>query len=309
MKTDTKAIRDKKKVTISERLTIQKTYKIYIGGKFPRTESGRYYNPVGQSGKSLGNMCLCSGKDIRDAVVAARSAQSGWNATTAFNKSQIIYRIAELLEGRKTQFIEELTLQGLTKKEAEEEVNLSIDRLIYYSGWADKYQQVFSSVNPVASSHFNFSVYEPSGVVAIIAPEDTSLIGLVSAIVPTSVGGNTCIVLASENLPLCAVTFAEVLNSSDVPSGVVNILTGKKEELVSKFATHMDINTVIYNGNDSKLITDLQAKSSLNLKRVIIRDKNWKEEASQDPYLILDTQEVKTTWHPIENSEGASLGY
>ena len=190
------------------RLEVLKTYKIYIGGQFPRTESGRYYLVTNNSGRKLANCCLSSRKDFRDAVVAARSAFGGWSARSAFNRGQILYRIAEMLEGRKAQFIEELVLQDVSRADAEQEVNLSIDRLIYYSGWCDKYQQVFSSVNPVASSHFNFSVAEPTGVVAVIAPQKSALIGLLSVIAPIIAGGNTCVVLASATMPLCAVTFA-----------------------------------------------------------------------------------------------------
>lgn len=292
------------------RLEVLKTYKIYIGGKFPRTESGRYYTPTNASGHSLGNICLCSRKDFRDAVVSARSAFGGWSVTAAYTRGQILYRIAEMLEGRKAQFIEELMKQDATKTEAEQEVLTAIDRLIYYAGWCDKYQQIFSSVNPVASSHFNFSMCEPMGVVAILAPENSSLIGLVSVIAPAIAGGNTCIALASESKPLCSVTFAEVLNSSDVTGGVVNILTGKKSELHEHFATHKDVNAVIYCGNDDSAITNIQIKSAGNVKRVIIyRRANWLDEKSQSPYFIQETQEIKTTWHPIENIGGSGRGY
>lgn len=283
------------------RLTVAKTYKIYIGGKFPRTESGRYYPLHDSKGELLANVCLCSRKDFRDAVVAARSAFDGWSGATAFNRSQILYRIAEMLEGRKEQFIAELKQQGSTPKNAENEVNLAIDRLVYYAGWCDKYQQMAGSVNPVSSSHFNFSVPEPMGVVAIIAPEDTGLIGMVSTIAPTIAGGNTCVVLASENKPLCSVSFAEVLNSSDVPGGVVNILTGQSSELHSHFSSHMDVNAIIYCRDEQKEIKTIQENAAMNVKRVFIRNQNWSDAEAQNPYLILDTQELKTTWHPIEN--------
>lgn len=185
------------------RLEVLKTYKIYIAGQFPRTESGRYYSPLNKAGKKLANVCLCSRKDFRDAVVAARGAFSGWSNRAAFNRSQILYRMAEMLEGRKAQFIEELMMQGASKPAAEKEVNLATDRLIYYAGWCDKFQQLFSAVNPVATPHFNFSVPEPTGVVSIIAPQGDSLLGLVSVIAPVIAGGNTCVVLASETKPLC----------------------------------------------------------------------------------------------------------
>lgn len=293
-----------------ERLEVLKTYKIYVGGQFPRTESGRYYTPKNKAGKALANVCLCSRKDIRDAVGAARGAFGGWSGRAAFNRGQILYRIAEMLEGRKAQFIEELMQQDATKTQAETEVYAAIDRLIYYAGWCDKYTQVFGSVNPVASSHFNFSTQEPTGVVSIVAPQNTSLIGLVSVIAPIIAGGNTCVVLASENKPLCAVTFAEVINSSDVPGGVVNILTGKPSELVKFFADHMDINAMIYCEKDEATQKLIQEKAALNVKRVLLWNNiNWSSDDAENPYLILDAQEVKTTWHPIENIGGAKAGY
>lgn len=294
----------------SKRLEVLKTYKIYIGGQFPRTESGRYYTPVNAAGKKLANVCLSSRKDFRNAVVAARSAFSGWSGRAAFNRSQILYRMAEMLEGRKAQFIEELIQQDSTKLKAEKEVSLAIDRFIYYAGWCDKFQQLYSSVNPVASSHFNFSVPEPMGVVSIIVPQNDSLLGLVSVIAPVIAGGNTCVVLASESKPLCSVTFAEVLNSSDLPGGVVNILTGSVKELVSWFADHMDVNATIYCENDSDTRRMIQEKSALNLKRICLYDKiNWYSDEGQSPYFIMDTQEIKTTWHPVENIAGAGAGY
>jgi acyl-CoA reductase-like NAD-dependent aldehyde dehydrogenase len=298
------------KQVINARVEVLKTYKIYIGGQFPRTESGRYYVATNNKGEQLANVCLSSRKDFRDAVVAARSAFKGWSARAAFNRGQILYRIAEMLEGRKTQFIEELVHQDVSKSQAQKEVNLSIDRLIWYAGWCDKYQQIFGTVNPVASSHFNFSVPEPTGVVAAIAPQDNSLLGLVSVIAPIIAGGNTCIVLASETKPLCSITFAEVINSSDVPGGVVNILTGKVSELAPQFAAHMDVNAVVYCGNDNIIQKDMQIKGASNVKRIIIhKDINWFSEDGQSPYFILDTQEIKTTWHPIENIGSGGGGY
>ncbi|MBI3500923.1 MAG: aldehyde dehydrogenase family protein [Bacteroidetes bacterium] len=292
-----------------ERIDIQKTYKIYIGGQFPRTESGRFYPLKNKKGETLANICLSSKKDFRNAVVSARGAFAGWSARNAFNRSQILYRIAEMLEGRKSQFISEIILQGGNKKDAEKEVSLSIDRLVYYSGWCDKYSQIFSTVNPVSSSHFNFSVPEPTGVVSLIAPEENSLIGLVSVITPVIASGNTCVVLASETKPLCAVTFAEVLNSSDVPAGVVNILTGKSSELLEPFSNHMDVNAIIYCRKNSDEIKKVQENSSLNVKRCFIRKENWLNESSQNPYFILDTTEIKTTWHPVENIGSSKTGY
>ena len=296
--------------TLEKRLEVLKTYKIYIGGQFPRTESGRYYIATNSKKENLANVCLGSRKDFRDAVVAARNAFGGWSGRAAFNRGQILYRIAEMLEGRKAQFIDELVKQDSTRAQAENEVNLCIDRLIYYSGWCDKFQQLFSSVNPVASSHFNFSVPEPTGVVAAIAPQNDSLLGLVCVIAPIIAGGNTGIVLASATKPLCAVTFAEVLNSSDLPGGVVNILTGIVAELVPFFADHMDVNATVFCETDAATQKLIKEKSSLNVKRVVLYDKvKWATESGQSPYFIMDLQEIKTTWHPIENIGGAKAGY
>ncbi len=286
------------------RVEVLKTYKLYIGGKFPRTESGRYYSP-----NELGSICLSSRKDFRNAVVAARGAFGGWSGRAAFNRGQIVYRIAEMLEGRSAQFVDELMQQGATAAAAKQEVAAAIDRLIYYAGWCDKYQQIFSAVNPVASSHFNFSMLEPTGVVAMVAPENTSLLGLVSVVIPAIAGGNTCVVLASATKPLCAVSFAEVLHSSDVPGGVVNILTGKADELLEHMASHMDVNAVVYCREDAKAIEALKAEASLNMKRVHVYNKNWQKDEAQNPYMIKALQEVKTTWHPIENIGGAGSGY
>lgn len=291
------------------RIEVLKTYKIYIGGKFPRTESGRYYQPEA-NGKVLGNICLSSRKDFRNAVVAARSAQGAWSSKSAYNRSQVLYRVAEILEGRRAQFINELAQQGSKRSQAEKEVNLSIDRLIYFAGWCDKYTQIFSSVNPVASSHFNFSVPEPTGVVAILAPEESGLLGLISQIAPTIAGGNTCVVLASENIPLCSVTLAEVLSTSDVPGGVINILTGNRKELIPHFASHMDVNALVYCGDNSAEIKSIHEAAIDNLKRVMIRDVgDYVSDKYENPYLISSLQETKTTWHPIEKIGAAGSGY
>lgn len=283
----------------ANRIAVAKTYKIYIGGKFPRTESGRYFTLDDKRGNVIANLCRGSRKDFRNSVVAARKAQEGWAKASAYLRGQILYRIAEMLEGRREQFIAELQLQGSTAKAAEKEVNQSIDRLIYFAGWSDKYQQVFSAVNPVASSHFNFSVLEPTGVVSILAPDDSSLLGLIANIAAAIVGGNTCVVLASESKPLCAVSFAEVLHASDVPGGVVNILTGFRSELTEFFASHMDVNAVVYCDGGKAVAKTVQELAADNIKRVIARNRvDWSGDA-EDPYLIRDTQEVKTTWHPI----------
>ena len=282
------------------RVPVAKTYKIYIDGKFPRTESGRYFTLENSDGDVIANICRGSRKDFRNSVVAARAAFANWSAASAYLRGQILYRIAEMLEGRSDQFVTELMLQGETKRRARKEVDSSIDRLIYYAGWSDKYQQIFSSVNPVSSSHFNFSVLEPTGVVAVLAPDESGLLGLISNITPVIVGGNTCVVLASARMPLNAVSFAEVLHASDVPAGVVNILTGFREELTRQFASHMDVNAVVYCDGDADVARDIQDQAADNIKRVIDRvDTDWDDETTQNPYLIKQTQETKTTWHPI----------
>jgi acyl-CoA reductase-like NAD-dependent aldehyde dehydrogenase len=281
------------------RVPVAKTYKLYIDGKFPRSESGRYYPLQDSRKRLLANVCLGSRKDFRDAVVAARTALAGWSGSSAYLRGQILYRTAEMLEGRRAQFVEELAQQGTPRTAAVKEVALSIDRLVYYAGWADKYQQVFSSVNPVATSHFNFSVLEPTGIVAIIAPRTPALLGLVSNVAPAVTGGNTCVVLASETQPLSAVSFAEVLHASDFPGGVVNILTGHVAELAEHFGSHMDVNAVVYDGRDKDIARKIQQLASKNIKRVSMRDADWLDTEAQNPYLIADTQETKTTWHPI----------
>lgn len=292
------------------RIEVLKTYKLYIGGKFPRTESGRSYPLKNAKGEEIANMCTGSRKDFRNAVVEARKAQEPWANRTAYNRSQILYRIAEMLEGRKAQFIDELIQMGSTKKQAENEVFTSIDRLIYYAGWADKYQQISSSVNPVSGAFFNFSVQEPTGVVAVIAPEENGLIGLVSTIAPIIVSGNSCIVLASESKALCSISFAEVINSSDVPGGVINILTGNAEELIPHFSTHMDVNSLLYCGNDKSAIQLIKENSATNLKRIVIKkDIDWMKDDNESPYFITKFTEVKTTWHPIEKIGASGSGY
>jgi acyl-CoA reductase-like NAD-dependent aldehyde dehydrogenase len=284
------------------RIEVLKTYKIFIGGKFPRTESGRFSPLKNKDGDLLANICLSSRKDFRNAVVSARNTQKGWGNTTALNKGQILYRIAEILEGRKLQFIEELMMTGSSNIQAKNEVEQSIDRLIYYAGWSDKFQQIFSSVNPVASNHFNFSVPQAMGVVSVIAPNEFPLLGLVSVVAPVIVGGNSCIVLSSEENPMVSISFAEVLNTSDVPHGVVNILTGKRKELISHFASHKDVNAIIYCGDNNQEIKEIESVSVENLKRVkIYKRKKWDDKISQSPYFIEKCQEIKTTWHPTES--------
>ena len=276
-------------------MTIKKTYKLFIGGKFPRTESGRVVDVRGKDGSLIANMSQASRKDFREAVVAARKASGGWAKATAYLRGQIIYRIAEILDGRGEQFVSELTAHGLSEERAREDLAKAIDLLVYYAGWSDKYQSVFSSVNPVASSHFNFSAPEPSGVVGIIAPSRGSLPELVSTLAPVIVGGNSTVVLSPQDATT-AISFAEVLATSDVPAGVVNILTGKRAELGPEFAKHMDVNALLLCSNDADEKRALELGAAENLKRVSVQPNRALKE---DPYLITDFQEVKTTWHPI----------
>jgi acyl-CoA reductase-like NAD-dependent aldehyde dehydrogenase len=279
---------------------VQKTYKLYIGGQFPRSESGRYEQILDPQGRHLANLSRASRKDLRDAVVAARAAQAGWAARSAYNRGQILYRVSELLEGRSTQFREELEIQGMSRNEASADVAAAVDLWVYMAGWADKVQQVFSSVNPVSSSHFNFSMIEPTGVVAVCAPQEKGLLGLSAAIAPALVTGNTVVALASKRYPLSAITLAEVLHASDVPGGVVNVLTGDVEELLPHMASHLDINALVCCGSGPEQRELAQREAVGNLKRVVLRPESSCEEVSaQGPYPILETCEVKTTWHPI----------
>lgn len=283
------------------RLNVNKTYKLFIGGKFPRTESGRYYALNDKKDNLLANVCLASRKDFRNAVVAARKAFEPWSGASALNRGQILYRLAEMLEGRKEQFTTEIQALGSSESKARKEVEAAIDRLVYYAGWSDKYQQIFSAVNPVATPHFNFSVPEPTGVVAIIAPEEQGLLGLISALAPVIVGGNTAVVLSSESRPLSSISFAEIVHTSDVPAGVVNILTGNKKELLDHMASHMDVNAIVYCGNEDEKIQLISELASENMKRTVFyRKTDWSAETAQSPYFIEKTQEIKTTWHPVK---------
>ena len=285
---------------MNKRLDIQKTYKLYINGKFSRTESGRYFPVNYKDGNFSGNMCRASRKDLREAVKAARKAVCGWSSRTALNRGQILYRIAETLEGRKEQFIQELITFGISRKNAANEVETTLDRLVHYAGWTDKYQQIFSSVNPVSSAHYNFSVPEYQGVIALIAPVNNPLLGLVSIVTPALTGGNTVVCLASEKFPLSAISLGEVLHASDMPNGVVNILTGFESELAEHFSSHKDVNGVVYCGANTDLVKFIQENASDNVKRVHYYDKiDWLKGNGQSPYFIIDHSEIKTTWHPI----------
>ncbi len=279
----------------SSRIPVLKTYKLYIGGAFPRTESGRYLPFAAPSGRVLANICHASRKDARDAVKAARAAFPGWSGASAYLRGQILYRLAEMLEARAEAFAAELKAQGQPLPAARKEVQAAVDLLVHYAGWTDKVQQVFSSVNPVASSHFNFSMQEPTGVVAAVAPDRPGLGGLVGLLAPALAGGNTVVAAASETFPLTAITLAEAIHSSDVPGGAVNILTGVRNELLAPLAAHMDVNAVVYAAEDGAAWAEARVQAAENVKRMIRRA----PAAPPSPYAILDTLETKTTWHPV----------
>ncbi len=285
------------------RLDVRKTYKLYIGGKFPRSESGRYLPAKSSRGEHLDNFAHASRKDFRDAVVAARAAVAGWSKASAYNRGQILYRAAEMLQNRAPEMVHEIARStGASAAKASREVATAVDRLVHFAGWTDKYSQVFGSVNPVASSHFNFTTPEPTGVVVVVVPDEPSLLGLVSLVAPVIVGGNSAIVVASEKFPLPAATFAEILATSDLPGGVINLLTGKRAELAPHIASHMDVNAIVDGSGDTELGAKLQAGTALNLKRYANRSlatADWFTAKPEDPYWILDTVEFKTAWHPI----------
>jgi acyl-CoA reductase-like NAD-dependent aldehyde dehydrogenase len=285
---------------MSNRVPVLKTYKTYVGGKFPRSESGKIYPIKDSKDTIVANACRCTRKDVRDAVLAAKSAFSGWQQRSAYNKGQILYRMGEMLEGRKSQFVDELTVLGVKKKYAEAEVEAAIDRFIYYAGWTDKIAQVFGTINPVASQHFNFSSPEPTGVVGIISSEENPLLSVVSLIAPVIAGGNSCVLLAPESNPLPAVSLGEVLLSSDLPGGVVNILSGYHEEMADHLSSHLDVNA-IFNASDDKSLAKLfDENASISVKRVKhFKPDDWLSESTEDPYLIQEFMEIKTTWHPI----------
>ncbi len=280
------------------RIAVRKTYKLYIGGAFPRSESGRSYLVTDHKGGFAANAAMASRKDARDAVAAARKAFAGWSAATAYNRGQVLYRVAELLEGRRAQFVAEVrAAEGLGPRRAEGLVDAAIDRWVWYAGWADKIAQVRGATNPVAGPYFNFSLPEPTGVVAVIAPEASSLLGLVSVVAPAVVSGNTVVALASERFPLPAVTLSEVLATSDVPGGVINVLTGRTAEIAPWLASHMDINAIDLCGAPDALADDLAVAAAENLKRVVrLSAEDW----ALPPGLerMLAYLETKTVWHP-----------
>jgi hypothetical protein len=282
----------------SARLDVRKTYKLFIGGAFPRSESGRSYPATAPDGTVLAHVALASRKDARDAVVAARKAAGGWAGATAYNRGQVLYRVAELLQGRIAQFTAESVLsEGLSAAEADRAVTEAIDRWVWYAGWPDKVAQVAGAANPVAGPYFNFSVPEPTGVVAVIAPAAPSLLGLASVLAPVIATGNTAVVVASESAPLPAVTLAEVLATSDVPPGVVNILTGRVAELAPVLAAHMDVNAIDLTGVAVADRAALERLAAGNVKRVLAADDDWA--AAPGPARMLAFLEIKTVWHPI----------
>ncbi len=288
--------------TEAGRIAVRKTYKLYIGGAFPRSESGRSYVVSDANGDFVANAALASRKDARDAVVAARKAFAGWSGATAYNRGQVLYRVAEVLEGRRAQFADEVRLAtGISRSEACSEVDAAVDRWVWYAGWSDKIAQVRGGANPVAGPYFNFSVPEPAGVVAVLAPQDgpaSALLGLVSVLAPVIVTGNTAVVVASEKYPLAAVTLSEVLATSDVPGGVVNMLTGRVAEIAPWLASHMDVNAIDLAGAPGALADDLAVAAAENLKRVVrLPSADWAAEPGIER--MTSYLETKTVWHPM----------
>jgi acyl-CoA reductase-like NAD-dependent aldehyde dehydrogenase len=285
------------------RVDVRKTYKLFIGGAFPRSESGHSYVVSDSKGKFVANAALASRKDARDAVQAARKAFVGWSSRTAYNRAQILYRVAEVMEDRRPQFVEAVRQsEGLTAARAEKVVDESIDRLVWYAGWADKITQVVGNANPVAGPYFNISTPEPTGVVAVLAPQESSLLGLVTAVAPVIVTGNTVVVVSSYDRPLPAVTFSEVLATSDVPGGVVNILTGAAATVAPWLAAHMDVNAIDLTGvaGDAELARNLEIAAADNLKRVRrapAAEPDWAQDPGIDTMTLF--LETKTVWHPI----------
>jgi acyl-CoA reductase-like NAD-dependent aldehyde dehydrogenase len=285
-----------------DRLRVQKTYKLFIGGKFVRSESGRVA-PAERGGRVIANYSRASRKDFRDAVVAARSALGGWSKQSAYLRGQILYRAAEILEMRRPELDAELTrASGRKNGRTTEEAGLAIERLVHYAGWTDKFSQIFSAVNPVASSHFNFTMPEPTGVVVVVCPNEPPLLALVSLVAPVILSGNTAVVVTSATQPLPALTFSEIIATSDLPGGVINLLSGVPAELAPHIASHMDVNAIVDASGDEKIAAALQQGGGFNVKRYVqraMRRADWRSDAAEDPYWILDTVEMKTAWHPI----------
>jgi acyl-CoA reductase-like NAD-dependent aldehyde dehydrogenase len=285
-------------VTDAPRLDVRKTYKLYIDGQFTRSESGRSYPVSGADGRVLARPVRGSRKDLRDGVRAARGAWKSWSGATSYNRGQVLYRVAELMEGRRDQFVRELEAFGT--ENPEREVEASIDRWVWYAGWSDKVHHVMGTVNPVAGPYFNFTFPESTGVVGVVAPEEPALMGLVSRMAPAIVSGNAVVVIASESRPLAAVTLSEVLATSDVPPGVINVVTGLKRELLPWLASHMDVNAIDLTGAPDHLVAELEQAAASNVKRTV-RDGevDYFDPAAQSPYAITALMEMKTVWHPM----------
>ena len=275
-------------------IPIAKTYKLFINGSFPRSESGRTFSVVDSQGELIANVSQASRKDLREAVRAARSAQNAWASRTAYNRGQILYRVAEMIESRKVEFSELLKSFGVNSRTATREVEESIQRWVWYAGWSDKYSLILGSVNPVSGPYFNFTMPEPTGVVAVVAPEEPALLGLVSRLAPIIVSGNTTVVVIDAEAGLAAVTLAEVLATSDLPGGVVNLLTGDKQELLPWILGHLDVNSVDLTGAPNDIDHAVLEESAVNVKRTV-----WGDPADESPYVIADFLEMKTVWHPI----------
>ncbi|MFJ1973375.1 aldehyde dehydrogenase family protein [Streptomyces sp. NPDC087903] len=293
-----------------QRLSVFKTYKLYVGGKFPRSESGRVYEVTDSKGKWLANAPLSSRKDARDAVVAARKAFGAWSGATAYNRGQVLYRVAEMLEGRKGQFVHEVAdAEGLSKSKAADQVEAAIDRWVWFAGWTDKIAQVVGGANPVAGPFFNLSSPEPTGVVAVLAPQESSFLGLVSVVAPVIATGNTAVVIASERLPLPALSLGEVLATSDLPGGVVNVLSGRTAEIAAPLAAHQDVNAIDLAGADDVLAKELEIAAADNLKRVLRPQPvdDWSAAPGTDRMAAF--LETKTVWHPTGSLGASGSGY
>ena len=284
------------------RLQVPKTYKLFIGGKFVRGESGRVLPALDSRKKVVANFCRASKKDFRDAAVAARNAFPDWSTQSAYLRGQILYRAAEMLEMRRDELQNEIARANGAEPAVANEATIAIDRLVHYAGWTDKFGQIFATVNPVASSHFNFTFPEPTGVVVVICPDEPPLLALVSLIAPVILSGNCAIVLASQTKPLAALTFSEIIATSDLPAGVVNVLAGDRAELAPYIAGHMDVNAIVDASGDRNIGRVLQSGGEFNVKRYVRRELEpaaWRRRDAENPYWILDTVEMKTAWHPI----------
>ncbi|AWV91286.1 aldehyde dehydrogenase family protein [Bradymonas sediminis] len=292
------------KSTTPARLAVSKTYKLYIGGKFPRTESGRTLPVTDSNGGFVAHICHASRKDFRMATVAARKAQPAWAARTAFNRAQILYRMAEMLETRRRDFEAALTeTVGYSEADAVAEVDASVDRLVWYAGWSDKYSQLFGSANPVSSPHFNITTPAPTGVVAIFSPKNAPLLGLITALAPVVVSGNTAVIIVENDAPTLAIDFAEVLNNSDLPGGVINVLTGLRDEVLENVASHKDLDAIVCYGASAEQKKTIATLAADSVTRTFFYDDPKAAElcaaAHQSPYRIVDCVEFKTAWHPI----------